>query len=165
MVALATNFNQNIGSWNVSNVTNMSAMFFSAQKFNQNITNWAMSNVLTCQNMFVDAQRFNQPIGVWLLGACVNFGGMFSSAIDFNQNIGNWNVSNGKSFVNFMSGKTPASFSTTNLDAIYNGWSTRPVKTPITISFGTAKYTAAGAAGRAILTGAPNNWTIVDGGI
>ena len=64
-----------------------------------------------------------------------------------------------------MFGKTPATFSTTNLDAIYNGWSTRPVKTPITISFGTAKYTAAGAAGRAILTGAPNNWVITDGGI
>ena len=165
MVALATNFNQNIGSWNVSNVTNMSATFFSAQKFNQNITNWAMSNVLTCQNMFVDAQRFNQPIGVWLLGACVNFGGMFSSAIDFNQNIGNWNVSNGMNFLNFMSGKTLSTFSASNLDAIYNGWSTRPIKPGILITFGTAKYTAASAAGRAILTGVPNNWSIVDGGI
>lgn len=165
MVALATNFNQNIGSWNVSNVTNMSAMFFSAQKFNQNITNWAMSNVLTCQNMFVDAQRFNQPIGVWLLGACVNFGGMFSSAIDFNQNIGNWNVSNGMNFLNFMSGKTLSTFSASNLDAIYNGWSTSPIKPGISITFGTAKYTAASAAGRAILTGAPNNWVITDGGI
>jgi hypothetical protein len=64
-----------------------------------------------------------------------------------------------------MLGKTPATFSTTNLNAIYNGWSTRPVQPNLTISFGTAKYTLAGQAGRNILTNAPNNWTINDGGI
>jgi hypothetical protein len=62
-------------------------------------------------------------------------------------------------------GKTPTTFSTTNLDAIYNGWSSRPVKTTIVISFGTAKYTTAASSGRAILTGSPNNWVITDGGI
>ena len=64
-----------------------------------------------------------------------------------------------------MLGKTPATFSSTNLDAIYNGWSSRPVKPNLSITFGTAKYTAAGQAGKNILTGAPNNWSITDGGI
>jgi hypothetical protein len=64
-----------------------------------------------------------------------------------------------------MLGKTAATFSATNLDAIYNGWSSRAVKTPVTINFGTAKYTSASTSGRAILTGAPNNWAITDGGI
>ena len=31
--------------------------------------------------------------------------------------------------------------------------------------FGTAKYTAGSSAGRAILTGAPNNWNVIDGGL
>jgi hypothetical protein len=60
-----------------------------------------------------------------------------------------------------MSNKTPATFSTTNLDAIYNGWVT--VQTSINISFGTAKYSAAGVAGRNYLTGT-KLWTITDGG-
>jgi surface protein len=38
----------------------------------------------------------------------------------FNQNIGSWNVANVTNFAGFMSNKTPASFSTANLDAIYN---------------------------------------------
>jgi hypothetical protein len=70
-----------------------------------------------------------------------------------------------ESFNNFMASKTPSTFSTTNLDAIYSGWSQLAVGPNLSISFGTAKYTdIGGLAGRNILTGAPNNWTIVDGG-
>jgi hypothetical protein len=63
-----------------------------------------------------------------------------------------------------MAEKTAANYSATNLDAIYNGWSSRPISCCEEISFGTIKYTAAGQAGRNILTGSPNNWTITDGG-
>ena len=55
--------------------------------------------------------------------------------------------------------------SATNLDAIYNGWSSRPVKPNLSINFGTAKYTSASSAGKAILTTSPNNWTCTDGGL
>jgi len=64
-----------------------------------------------------------------------------------------------------MDSKTPATFSATNLDAIYIKWSLQSVKPNIIISFGTAKYTIAGSAGRSVLTSAPNNWNISDGGI
>jgi hypothetical protein len=64
----------------------------------------------------------------------------------------------------FMEGKNPTTLSATNLNAIYNGWSLLTLQPNIAITFGTAKYTAAGQAGRNILTGAPNNWTITDGG-
>jgi hypothetical protein len=65
----------------------------------------------------------------------------------------------------FMGDKTDANYSATNLNAIYNGWSTRPVNPNLNIDFSTIKYTSAGQAGKNILTGAPNNWTITDGGI
>ena len=58
----ATSFNQNISSWDVSNVTNMERMFFEASNFNQNISSWDVSNVTDMAGMFYDATAFNQPI-------------------------------------------------------------------------------------------------------
>ena len=41
----ATAFNQPIGSWNTSNVTNMSGMFRDATAFNQNLSTWKVPNI------------------------------------------------------------------------------------------------------------------------
>ena len=90
---------------------------------------------------------------------------MFGSSFAFNQPIGNWNVSNVTNFTNFMLNKTAANYSTTNLNSIYNNWSLLTLNPNLNINFGTIKYTSAGQAGKNILTGAPNNWTITDGGI
>jgi surface protein len=89
-------------------------------------------------------------------------GYMFSGATAFNQDIGSWNVANVTNLAGFMSSKNPATFSTTNLDAIYNGWVT--VQSSRTISFGSAKYSSSGTAGRNYLTGT-KLWTITDGGL
>ena len=161
----STPFNQPIGSWDVSSVTFMYGMFQLCTLFNQPIGSWNVSNVTNMEFMFQDANAFNQPIGSWNVSSVTLMDFMFNGVTAFNQDIGSWNISNVTNFISFMLGKTPATFSTTNLNAIYNGWSTRPVQPNLTISFGTAKYTLAGQAGRNILTNAPNNWTINDGGI
>ena len=46
----ATDFNQNISSWDVSKVTNMESMFQGANAFNQPIENWNVSNVTNCSD-------------------------------------------------------------------------------------------------------------------
>ncbi|BDT03726.1 hypothetical protein SHM_13720 [Spiroplasma ixodetis] len=38
--------NQDLSSWDTSNVTNMNWMFHGAISFNQNISNWDVSNVM-----------------------------------------------------------------------------------------------------------------------
>jgi surface protein len=124
-----------------------------------------LSNVTSMQGMFLSAALFSQNIGNWDVSNVTNMSNMFSGATAFNQNIGGWNVSNVTSFTGFMAFKTSANFSASNLDAIYNGWSSRPVKPNLSITFGTAKYTLAGQAGKNILLGVPNLWTITDGGI
>lgn len=160
-----TPFNQDISTWDVSAVTLMFEMFSNNTVFNQNITGWNVSAVTNMSLMFINAIAFNQNIGSWNVSGVTNMLSMFQNATAFNQNIGAWNVSNVTNFTSFMASKTAANFSTTNLDAIYNGWSSRAVKPSITITFGTAKYTAGSSAGKAILTNSPNLWTITDGGI
>ena len=58
-------FNNNIGSWDVSNVVNMSSMFWDAKSFNGNIGGWDVSNVTDMSRMFERAISFNQDIGKW----------------------------------------------------------------------------------------------------
>ena len=109
---------------------------------------------------------FNQDLSGWDVSNVTDMSYMFSSNPAFDQNIGSWNVSNVSDFTDFMDGKTNLDYSTTNLNAIYNGWSALPtLQSGININFGSIKYTAGGSAGKAILTGPPNNWTITDGGI
>ena len=167
----ASKFNQNIGLWGAKtgNVTTMNYLFQNATVFNNggspDINNWDTSKVTTMHFMFVYSSAFNQPIGNWNVANVTDMSYMLYSA-PFNQDIGNWNVSNVTNFTQFMQEATLANgLSTTNLNKIYNGWSTRPVKPYINISFANAKFTAAGASGKAALIGSPNFWTINDGGI
>jgi surface protein len=157
-------FNGEIGTWNTSSVTDMQQMFSGATSFNKNIGNWDVSKVKNMSSMFLDAFVFNQDIGSWNTSEVTNMSTMFRRARDFDQNIGSWNVSKVTNFSNFMAQKTNLNFSAENLDAIYNGWSSRTVLASRSISFGTIKYTSSGATGRSILTSAPNTWSIADGG-
>ena len=45
-------FNQDISTWDVSNVTNMTGMFLGVTPFNQDIRAWDVSNVTNMNYMF-----------------------------------------------------------------------------------------------------------------
>jgi hypothetical protein len=55
-------------------------------------------------------------------------------------------------------------FDIANYDALLNAWSQQAVQPNVTLGVGNTKYSSAGAAARLILTSAPHNWTINDGG-
>ena len=52
-------FNQDIKSWDTSNVTNMSSMFRLNDGFNKDISYWDTSNVTNMGSMFNGATAFN----------------------------------------------------------------------------------------------------------
>ena len=58
-------FNQNIGSWDTSNVTNYLRMFYNADSFNQDISNWDVSNATNMDVMFRFNGGFNQDLSSW----------------------------------------------------------------------------------------------------
>jgi surface protein len=156
-------FNQDISSWNVSSVTDMSQMFFSAESFNQDISSWDVSSVTDMSTMFLGANSFNQDIGSWDVSSVTDMSTMFYEARAFNQDIGSWDVSSVTDMSWMFNGAS--SFSTTNYDALLIGWAALPsVQSGVTLNAGTVQYTPAASTARAVLTGVPNNWTILDGG-
>jgi surface protein len=160
-----------IKNWNMTSATNLNAMFSRANSFNQPIADWertgsTLVNVNNMGDMFSSGNRsfsFNQPIGNWNVSNVTSMANLFYRS-PFNQDIGSWNISKVNSWGLFGSAGSVTPFSPTNLDKIYNGWSTRPVKPNQTISF-TSKYTTASSAGKSILQGSPNLWIINDGGL
>ena len=85
LCSLVLKFNQDIGNWRFSNVTNMSSMFIEAITFNQDIGNWDVSKVTTMYDMFA-----GKPIGT-----------TFTSHA-FNQDIGNWDVSSVTNMIKYV---------------------------------------------------------------
>ena len=160
-------FNQDIGGWNVRNVTSMRSMFNGASAFNQDIGDWDVIGVTEMQGMFNGASAFNQDIGDWNVSRVTEMQSMFNGASAFNQDIGDWDVSNVFDMNDMF---LDVALSVENYDALLLGWSTidsdeSPLYEGVTFHGGNSMYcpAAAAAVARGILADEPNNWTIVDG--
>jgi uncharacterized repeat protein (TIGR02543 family) len=90
----SASFNQDISSWDVSNVINFDGMFKGATSFNQDISSWDVSKAEDMAYMFMGASSFNQPLGSWDVSSLGNSRQMFKNATSFNQDISSWNISN-----------------------------------------------------------------------
>lgn len=86
-----------IGTWDTSQVTNMSNLFdiesIHSENFNEDISNWDTSSVTDMSFMFRGLKLFNQPIGKWNTSNVSLMIGTFCGASSFNQSLLNWNLS------------------------------------------------------------------------
>ena len=86
-------FNQDLSTWDMSNVINTHAMLRNANSFDQPLEQWDVSNVKDMSFMFHKAYTFNQPLNSWDVSRVNDMTDMFSH-MSFNHDISNWLVAN-----------------------------------------------------------------------
>ena len=78
-----------VGTWDVSNVTNMAGMFTSNYDWNNggssSISGWDTSKVTTFASMFFFAESFDQNVGYWDTSSATNMNAMFLLADSFSN--------------------------------------------------------------------------------
>lgn len=158
MFTRANSFTSDLSSWNVSQVTDMSQMFNLASAFTSDLSGWDVSNVNNLLAMFSDATSFNSDLGSWNVSNVSNMRFMFNEASSFDSDLGSWDISNVSSMTNFFNN---SGMSISNYNATLNGWAALPtLPSGVSLTATGLKYSFTGQAGRSMLTGSPNNWSI-----
>lgn len=81
--------NINISEWDVSNVTDMTSMFMYGHEFNANLSKWDVSNVKSMRYMFCDCNKFEaKGLENWKPSKCEDMYNMFKDT--YNANIPSW---------------------------------------------------------------------------
>jgi len=147
-------FNQDIGSWNVSKVTNFNSFLYhdngpQTNTFNNgysdSIKNWNVSACTVFNNMFVRC-RFNQPVHLWDVSKAISMDGMFNGCTSFNNGYASgtanqlpWNI-NTESNVNMSNIFNGCTAFNSNLGTGTTPWNVSKVTSFAGIFSGASKF-------------------------
>jgi surface protein len=161
-------FNGNIGNWNTISATNMGYMFAQCHTFNRDISRWNTGNVTSMTWMFYSCYALTNTLNIWKwnVSKVTDLSYLFYVTFPINPDLSAWDIRNVTTMANlFYADPTYNKLTTANYDAMLIAWSALAVKTGVHLDVAPTKYSAGAAAtARGVLTGAPNNWVITDGG-
>ena len=86
-------YNYNVSKWDVSNVKNMTGIFYKLRHFNCDLSKWDVSNVENMNYMFYACYNFNCDISKWDVSNVKDMREMFRGCKNFNQDLSKWDVS------------------------------------------------------------------------
>lgn len=128
-----------------------------------NLSLWDVSAVTTLGNAWNLCTSFNGDPSGWTTTSLQNAAACFNLCSSFERNIGGWDVRQLTNATNLFGSNT---IDTVNWSGLLVGWAAQsPLQTGVVLGGGSSKYNAGAVAARGILTGAPNLWTITDGGL
>ncbi len=87
--------NPDVSNWDVSNVTNMFGLFAYAKFATPDVSNWDVSNVISMRNMFSFIESVNPDFSNWDVSNVTDMANMFQGIKAMvNPDVSNWNVFN-----------------------------------------------------------------------
>ena len=173
--AYTRHFNQDIGSWNVSNVVFAGGLFNNAAAFNNggsdSIRNWNTGKMTAMNAMFQNAVKFNQPIGSWDVSKAELMSEMFNGARAFNQSLANWRLDSLISTTGLPNSPWSGAprmldnsgLSMKNYDDTLISWNIRSTNSPLILGAAGLKYCAADKSRANLIKAIANGghgWTI-----
>lgn len=157
-----------------SSVTNLTGTFSGCTKFNQDISSWDITNVLFLTGMFYDAKSFNQPLGKWNTENVIKMSNMFNGATSFDQNLASWSLKS-VNFVTYNDGRDNnrlgnmfVNLSIENYENILIGWAKQSLKVqtePFPFGAGNSRYSSCEALAAWRKLEDIYGWSISDGGL
>ena len=88
----ALNFDGDISNWDISAATNMNFMFGFASNFNGDLSRWDTGNVSNMGGLFYSASSFNGDISRWDTSKVTKMHSLFAAAASFNGDLSQWNT-------------------------------------------------------------------------
>ena len=155
----ASNLNSPVDHWDVSNVTDMSRAFRDALLFNQSLEAWDVSNVTNMAEMFRGAYTYNRSLENWDVSSVDTMEGMFRYADEFDQNLAGWDFG---SLTNARDMFDGVELSLPKYDSLLMSLAAQTVNSGIDFHGGASEY-CLGEAARDFLVDSLG-WIISDGG-
>jgi len=81
-----------LSRWDVSQVTDMEAMFHGAISFCADLSRWDVSQVTNMSRMFYGATAFSADLSRWDVSRVTNMAYMFKGATSFSADLSQWDI-------------------------------------------------------------------------
>ena len=96
--------NADLNDIDVSNITDMSNLFFALDPHNIDISKWDVSNVEDMYSMFEGCKNFNSDLSSWDVSNVKDMYAMFAGCENFDSDLSGWVVSNVEDMRNMFDG-------------------------------------------------------------